>query len=179
MLRFMKWVLAKVLGPTTEWVSGRFRYVLDKKIVHAGKTYWSSFLSFLWCYYYFLSTNKCVHVSIPWLLDHPKAYWALYNLLASKEFIAKSGMARQSRGSGGGHTYDPDWCIRMSKRMVRKIVTKKHSKYIYATNSYPQECESGERSPNVKVWKLGHRGSDPSNTDQLCTPVAQVQLGSC
>jgi hypothetical protein len=58
--------------------------------------------------------------------------------------------------------------------MVRKIITKIHSKYIYATNSYPQESESGERLSDVKVWKHGHRGKDPSNPDQSCTPVVEA-----
>jgi hypothetical protein len=30
----------------------------------------------------------------------------------------------------------------------------------------------------MKVWKWGHRGSDPSNTDKLCTLVAEAQLVS-
>jgi hypothetical protein len=28
------------------------------------------------------------------------------------------------------------------------------------------------------VWKKGHRGSDPSNPDKLCTPVAEARLVS-
>jgi hypothetical protein len=36
--------------------------------------------------------------------------------------------AQDSRDSGeSGHTYDPDGHIRMSKQMVRKIITKMHS----------------------------------------------------
>jgi hypothetical protein len=30
----------------------------------------------------------------------------------------------------------------------------------------------------MKVWKRGHRGSDPSNPDKLCNPVAEAQLVS-
>ena len=121
-----------------------------------------------------------MQVSISWLLDRPEAYRALCRLWASEEFIAKSKRARECRGtSGPGHTYGPDGHLRLSKRMVRKLCTKLHSEYIYATNSYPQERESGERPPDIKVWKRGHRGSDPSNPDQLCTPMAQARLVSC
>jgi hypothetical protein len=56
---------------------------------------------------------------------------------------------------------------------------KIHAKYIYATNSYSQECESGERSLDVKVWKHGHKGKDPPNPNQLCTLVAEARLVSC
>jgi hypothetical protein len=71
---------------------------------------------------------KCVQVSITWLKDCPEAYRALCKIWASEEFIVKSMKARESRGSGGlGHTYGPDGHVRMSKRMVRKIITKMHS----------------------------------------------------
>jgi hypothetical protein len=39
---------------------------------------------------YLLCIIKCVHVSIPWLKDHPEAYLALCKLWASEEFVAKS-----------------------------------------------------------------------------------------
>jgi NADH:ubiquinone oxidoreductase subunit F (NADH-binding) len=73
-----------------------------------------------------------VHISIPWLKDRPEAYQALCKPCASKEFIAKSIKAQESRGSGGsGHTYGPDWHMRMSKHMVRKIITKMHSLFLF------------------------------------------------
>jgi hypothetical protein len=31
---------------------------------------------------------------------------------------------------------------------------------------------------NDRLWKKGHRGSDPSNLDKLCTPVAETRLVS-
>jgi hypothetical protein len=34
--------------------------------------------------------------------------------------------------------------------------------------------EIGEWMSNVKVWKHDHRGKDPENHDQLCTPVAET-----
>jgi hypothetical protein len=69
-----------------------------------------------------------VHVYITWLKDCPEAYRTLRKTWPSEEFIAKSMKARESRGSGGsGHMYSPDGDIRMSKRMVRKIITKMHS----------------------------------------------------
>jgi hypothetical protein len=69
-----------------------------------------------------------VQLSIPWLKDRPEAYQARCMLQASEEFIAKSMKARESRGSGGfGHTYSHDGHVRMSKYMVRKIITKMHS----------------------------------------------------
>jgi hypothetical protein len=43
---------------------------------------------------------------------------------------------------------------------------------------YPQGRESGQWPPDIKVWKKGHRGSDPSNPDKLCTPVVEGQLVS-
>jgi hypothetical protein len=68
-----------------------------------------------------------VHISIAWLKDRPDADWALCKIWVSEEFITKSTKVRESRGSGGsGHTYDPDGHVRMSKRMVRKIITKMH-----------------------------------------------------
>jgi hypothetical protein len=74
-------------------------------------------------------------------------YQALYKLWASEEFIAKSLKARENRGSGGsGHTYGPAGLC-MSKRMVRKLI---HS-LVFVTNLYPQERESGQRPPDIKV----------------------------
>jgi hypothetical protein len=35
--------------------------------------------------------------------------------------------------------------------MVKKICHQIHSNFIYATNYYPQECESGERLLDIKV----------------------------
>jgi hypothetical protein len=48
----------------------------------------------------------------------------------------------------------------------------------FVTNSYPKERGSGQRLPDMKVWKMSHRGSDPSNLDKLCTPVAEARLVS-
>jgi hypothetical protein len=48
----------------------------------------------------------------------------------------------------------------------------------FLTNSYPQERASGKRPPEMKVWKRGHRGSDPSNPDKLGNPVIEAQLVS-
>jgi hypothetical protein len=104
-----------------------------------------------------------VQVSISWLQDRPEAYQAVCKLCASQEFIAKSIRDQHCRGtSGPGHTYEHDRHLHLSKCMVRKICTEIHSKFIYATNYYPQERESIERPPYIKVWKRGHRGSDPS-----------------
>jgi hypothetical protein len=74
-----------------------------------------------------------VHVSIAWLKYRPEAYRVLCKLWASKEFIAKSMRARECRGtSGAGHTYGPDGHVRVSQRMVRKIITKMHSYFIFS-----------------------------------------------
>jgi hypothetical protein len=56
---------------------------------------------------------------------------------------------------------------------------KLHAKYIYATNSYSQEHESGEPPLDVKVWKHDHRGKDPSNPDPLCTLEEEARLVRC
>jgi hypothetical protein len=120
-----------------------------------------------------------VHVSNPWLADHTEGYQAFCKLWASEEFIAKSNWARQCRGNSEGHTYGPNGHMHLSKCSVRKICMKIHSEYIYATNSYPQKCETGEWPPDVKVWKRGHWGPDPSQPDQLCTLLAQAQPVSC
>jgi hypothetical protein len=53
-----------------------------------------------------------------------------------------------------------------------------HSHFVFVTNSYPQECASGQRSLDMKVWKRGHRGSGPSNPDKLVNLVAEAQLVS-
>jgi hypothetical protein len=47
-----------------------------------------------------------------------------------------------------------------------------HPEFVYTSNYYPQQHESGERQSDIKVWNRGHRESDPSQTGQLCTPVA-------
>jgi hypothetical protein len=75
-----------------------------------------------------------VQVSIAWLKDRSEAYRALCKLWASEEFIIKSMKARECRGTGGppGHTYGPNGRIRMSQLMVRKIVTKIHSHFIFS-----------------------------------------------
>jgi hypothetical protein len=75
-----------------------------------------------------------VQVSIAWLKDHPKAYWALCKLWASEEFIAKSMKAQECRGTGGplGHTYGHDGHVCTGQRMVRKIVTKMYSHFVFS-----------------------------------------------
>jgi hypothetical protein len=50
--------------------------------------------------------------------------------------------------------------------------------FIFLTNSYLQEHASGQRPLDMKVSKRGHRGSDPSNLDKLCSPVAKARLVS-
>jgi hypothetical protein len=42
-----------------------------------------------------------------------------------------------------------------------------HSHFVFLTNSYLQECASGRWPPDMKVWKRGRRGSDPSNPQQV------------
>jgi hypothetical protein len=102
-------------------------------------------------------------------------------LWASEEFIAKSMRARECRGTSGPavYMYGPDGHVRTGQRMVRNIVTKNaFTLYFFLTNLYPQERTSGQRPPDMKVWKRGHRGSDPSNSDMLCNPVAEARLMS-
>jgi hypothetical protein len=122
-----------------------------------------------------------VQVSVAWLKDHPEVYRALYKLWASEEFIAKFMRARECRGTDGppGHTYGPDGHVRTGQQMLKKIVTKNtFTLYFFLTNSYPQERASGQRPPEMKVWKKGHKGSGPSNPDKLCNPVVEARLVS-
>jgi hypothetical protein len=74
-----------------------------------------------------------VQVSIAWLKCRPEAYRALCKLWASKEFIAKSMRARECKGIGGSrHMYDPDGHVRIGQQMVRKIITKMHSHFVFS-----------------------------------------------
>jgi hypothetical protein len=41
-----------------------------------------------------------------------------------------------------------------------------------------RSVKGSQRPPDIKVWKKGHKGSDPSNPDRLCTLVAEAQLVS-
>jgi hypothetical protein len=73
-----------------------------------------------------------MHVSIAWLKDRPKAYQDLCNLWASEEFIEKSMRTRECRGTGGsGHMYGPDGHVCMGQWMVREIITKMHSHFVF------------------------------------------------
>ena len=91
-----------------------------------------------------------MQVTVAWLKDRPEAYQALYKFWASEEFITKSKRARECRGTfGPGHSYGPDGHLRLSKRMVRKICRILHLEFIYGTNSYPQERESGVRPLDI------------------------------
>jgi hypothetical protein len=74
-----------------------------------------------------------VHVSIASLKDRPEAYRALCKLWASEEFIVKSMRVRECRGTGGppGHMYGPDGHVHTGQQMIRKIVTKMHSHFIF------------------------------------------------
>jgi hypothetical protein len=74
--------------------------------------------------------------------------------------------------------YGPEGHVCMGQWMVREIITKCIHTLFFVTNSHPHECASGQRPPDMKVWKSGHRGSDPSNPDKLCTPVAEARLVS-
>jgi hypothetical protein len=74
-----------------------------------------------------------VHVSIAWLKDCPEAYRALCKLWSSEEFIAKSMRAQECRGIGVvGHTYGPDGNVCPGQRMVRKIIIKMHSQFVFS-----------------------------------------------
>jgi hypothetical protein len=64
---------------------------------------------------------------------HPEAYQALCKLWASEEFIAKSMRVLECRGTGrAGHMYGPDGHVRTGQRMVRKIITKMYSHFIFS-----------------------------------------------
>jgi hypothetical protein len=58
------------------------------------------------------------------------------------------------------------WVIKVYRSCIHTL--------FFHTNSYPQERASGQWPPDMKVWKRGHRGSDPSNPDKLCNPVAEA-----
>jgi hypothetical protein len=75
-----------------------------------------------------------VQVSIAWWKDRREAYQTLCKLWASEEFIAKSMRARECRGTGGPsrHRYGPDGHVRTGQWMVRKIVTKMHSHFVFS-----------------------------------------------
>jgi hypothetical protein len=118
-----------------EFWGGADTYLTEEQYVEVKHVDLHFFIC-LQCYYCFLSINKYVHASIPWLVDHSEAYQTLCKLWASEEFIKKSKRVRQCRGSDRGHTYGLDGYIRLSKHMVRKIITKMHAKYIYNTNLY-------------------------------------------
>jgi hypothetical protein len=73
-----------------------------------------------------------VQISIAGLKDCPESYRALCKVWASKEFIAKSLRARECKGIGRlGHTYGPDGHVRTGQRMVRKIIIKMHSHFVF------------------------------------------------
>jgi hypothetical protein len=63
-------------------------------------------------------------------------------------------------------------------QIVRTQLLKCIHTLFFLTNSYPQERASGQRSSDMKVWKRGHSGSDPSNPDKLCTLMAEARLVS-
>jgi hypothetical protein len=67
--------------------------------------------------------------------------------------------ARECRGTGGppGHMYGPDGHVHTGQQMIRKIVTKMYSHFVFRTNSYSPERASGQWPPNMKVWKMGHK----------------------
>jgi hypothetical protein len=74
-----------------------------------------------------------VQVSIAWLKDRSEAYRTLCKLWANEEFVAKSMRARECRGTGrSGHMYDLDGHIRTGQRMIRKIITKIHSHFVFS-----------------------------------------------
>jgi hypothetical protein len=75
-----------------------------------------------------------VQVCIAWLKDRPEAYRALCKLWASEEYIAKPMKGQECRGTGGppGHMYGTNRHVRMGQWMVRKIVTKMHSHFIFS-----------------------------------------------
>jgi hypothetical protein len=74
-----------------------------------------------------------VQISIAFLKDRPEAYRALCKLWDSKEFIAKSMRVRECRGTGrAGHTYGPDGHVHTGQQMVRKIITKIHSHFVFS-----------------------------------------------
>jgi hypothetical protein len=74
-----------------------------------------------------------VQVPIAWLKGRPEAYRALCMFWASEEFIANSMRARECRGTGGlVHTYGLDGHVRMGQWMVRKIITKMHSHFVFS-----------------------------------------------
>jgi hypothetical protein len=95
-----------------------------------------------------------VHVSITWLKDHPEAYQALCKIWVNEEFIARSMRVRECRGTDrSGHTYGPDGHARTSQRMVRKIITKIHSHFVFLLQS--RTHRSVQVANGCLIWKCG------------------------
>jgi hypothetical protein len=65
---------------------------------------------------------------------------------------------RECRGTGRppGHAYVPDGHVCTGQRMVKKIVTKMYSHFVFYTNSYPRSLQVAN---DDLIWKCG-RGSE-------------------
>jgi hypothetical protein len=97
-------------------------------------------------------------------------------LWASEEFMAKSMRNQECKGIGGppGHTYGADSHVRTGQRMVRKIVTKNAFTlcFLLLTHTH-RSMQVVKGHQKMKVWKRGHRVSDPSNPEKLCNLVTE------
>jgi hypothetical protein len=130
----IKWVLVDIRGAaTSSFCDGSDSY-LTKEQYAMVKYVGLNFIIYWLCFYHFQCTIKYVQVSIAWLKHRPEAYQTLCKLWASEEFITKSIKARECRGIDGppGHTYGPDGHVHTGQRMLRKIVTKMHSHFVFS-----------------------------------------------
>ncbi|KAL5647873.1 hypothetical protein ACJX0J_042228, partial [Zea mays] len=95
--------------------------------------------------------------SVPWMASNEAGWRAVCKYWATNGFKGVSLRNSSNRGHDVHHRYGGDGHVRLAKRM---------------------EASSGVTPSDVQVYLRGHRGSDPTNPEQLCSQSAAERVAS-
>ncbi|WVZ54194.1 hypothetical protein U9M48_005031 [Paspalum notatum var. saurae] len=104
----------------------------------------------------YLTEQEYLQVSVDWIVKDVEAWRWLAKKWSTPEWIATSKLHRENRGTGGpGHRYKADGHYNLARRM---------------------EHQDGVAPSFMDVYIRGHRGSDPTNPEALCTEAAKEKM---
>ncbi|WVZ66989.1 hypothetical protein U9M48_016136 [Paspalum notatum var. saurae] len=104
----------------------------------------------------YLTEQEYLQVSVDWIVKDVEAWRWLAKKWSTPEWIATSKLHRENRGTGGpGHRYGADGHYNLARRM---------------------EHQDGVAPSFMDVYIRGHRGSDPTNPEALCTEAAKEKM---
>lgn len=103
----------------------------------------------------YLSEEQYLESHMDWIVKDMDAWRWFAKKWASPEWIAESEKHRANKGDEPGHKYGADGHYGLSRCL---------------------EAKTGQEQSWMSVYVQGHRGTDPTNQDVLCTEAAKEKL---